>query len=76
MRNNNKTLLDSALSPMKIKDIPNMANKIEIEKLVPNNDPSDLTVGFVYTIQGVGYSWFLDTCSRGETFKVLEYPFQ
>ena len=76
IRKNNTILLDSVLSPMKIKDIPNMANKIEIDKLVPNNDPSDLTVGFLYTIEGVGNSWFLDTCSRGQTFKVLEYPFQ
>ena len=75
MRNRTKVPMDSALSPMKIKEIPNANAKIIIEKIVPNNDTSNLSVGFRYSFEGVGNSWHLDTCKSGETFKVVDYAF-
>ena len=76
MRTQTKILLDSELAPMRIKDIPNAANKIIITKTVPDNESSDLSVGFLYSIEGVGNSWHLDTCKAGETFKVVDFAFQ
>ena len=76
MRTQNKELFDSALAPMLIKDIPHADHKIVIEKNVPGNDSSDLSVGFLYTIVGVGNSWYLDTCKAGNAFKVVEYDFR
>jgi len=72
----NKILWDSALAPMRIKDIPDVAHKLVVEKIVPSNDTSLLGVGFRYSIEGVGNSWFLDTCTSGETFKRVEFNFQ
>jgi hypothetical protein len=72
----NQILWDSVITPMKIKDIPNLANKVVIEKIVPNNDPSLLKVGFYYTIENVGNSWHLDSFNAGETFKAVNYNFQ
>ena len=68
-------LWDSALPPMKVKDIPGVANKIVVEKQVPGNNTGELLVGFLYTIEGVGQSWNLDTAKAGETFKVIAYDF-
>jgi hypothetical protein len=76
IRSHTKILLDSQLAPMKIMEIPNAANKIIIEKTVPDNDTSALSVGFLYAIEGVGNSWHLDTCKAGEIFKVVEFAFQ
>jgi hypothetical protein len=76
MRNRTRTLFDSALAPMKISEIPNATNKIIFEKIVPDNDGSELSVGFLYSIEGVGNSWYLDTVKAGETFKVIDYAFQ
>ena len=69
-------LWDSALAPMKIKDIPNLLNKLVIERTVPNNDPSQLKVGFQYAIENVGNSWYYDSFQAGETFKTVDYDFQ
>ena len=74
IRNKGKTLFDSALAPMKIKDIPTAANKLTYQKTV--NDASDLAVGFRYSINDVGNSWYTDTCSAGESFKVVDYDFR
>ena len=76
MRTQTKILLDSQLAPMKIKEIPNAANKIIITKTVPDNESSDLSIGFLYTINGIGNSWYLDTCKAGETFKVVNFAFR
>lgn len=76
MMTKTKVLLDSDLAPMKIKDIPNSSNKIIIIKNVPNNDTSELSVGFLYSIEGIGNSWHLDTCKAGETFKIVDFAFQ
>jgi len=61
---------------MKVKDIPKPADKLVFEKQVPNDDGSVLTAGFYYTIENVGISWYLDTCSVGQSFKVINYSFK
>jgi hypothetical protein len=76
IRTKTKVLLDSDLAPMKIKDIPDASNKIIIIKTVPNNDTSELSVGFLYSIEGIGNSWHLDTIRAGEIFKLVDYAFQ
>ncbi len=76
IRNTTQTLFDSALASMRIKDIPNAANKLVFKKIVPGNDASDLAVGFRYAIDNVGNSWFTDTCGAGELFKVVDYDFR
>ena len=76
MRKGQKTIFDSPLSAMKIKDIPDSIHRIIIEKLAPDNDTATLVVGFNYQIENVGNSWFLDTFSSGNTFKLLRYPFR
>lgn len=72
----NQTLWDSLLAPMKIKDIPNFANKLVYEKQVPGNNASTLKVGFYYTIENVGNSWYVDTFKLGAPLKIIEYNFQ
>ena len=72
----NQILWDSTLAPMKIKDIPNVAHKLIVEKTVPGNDPSLLKVGFYYSIKDVGNSWYLNAFNVGETFKVVDFNFQ
>lgn len=69
-------LLDSALSTIKIKDIPHIENKWEFEKQVMNDDGSQLDVGFVYSIENVGYSWHLDSLKPGEAYKEVTYIFR
>ena len=76
IRNSTKTLFDSSLSVMKVKDIPKSANKLIFEKQVPNDDGSVLTAGFYYTIENVGLSWYIDTCSAGQSLKVIDYSFK
>jgi hypothetical protein len=72
----NKTLWDSVLPSVKIKDIPKLANKITIEKTVPGNDKGRLRVGFLYTIENVGMSWHNESFDAGEVFKIVEFKFQ
>jgi hypothetical protein len=72
----NQILFDSMLAPMKIKDIPNRAHKLIIDKVVPGNDPSLLKVGFYYTIKNVGSSWHTEPFNAGKTFKVVDFNFQ
>jgi hypothetical protein len=76
MRSGQKTIFDSPLAAMKIKDIPDSNHRIIIERLAPDNDTATLVVGFNYQIENVGNSWFLDTFSAGSTFKLLRYPFR
>ena len=76
IRNATQVLWDSILPPMKIKDIPSVINKINISKAVPGNDHSQLSVGFIYYIQNVGQSWYLQTFDAGEAVKVVDYNFQ
>lgn len=72
----NQTLWDSTFAPMKLKDIPKVAQKIMVEKKVPGNDPSWLKVGFYYSIENVGTSWYLDKFEAGETLKKIDFNFQ
>ena len=71
-----RVLWDSVLAPMKVKDIPGVANKLVIEKLVTVDDCSLLKVGFIYAIENVGISWFWDKSNAGENFKKVEFNFQ
>ena len=72
----NQVLWDSMLAPMKIKDIPDLAHRLIVNKLVPGNDPSLLKVGFYYSIKNVGNSWHVEPFNVGETFKVVDFNFQ
>ncbi len=76
IRTHTKTLFDSTLTTIKIKDIPDSTHQLVIEKKVPNDDGSDLAVGFNYAIENVGNSWYIDTCSKVETLKVVDYSFR
>ncbi|HLA58784.1 MAG TPA: hypothetical protein VK622_08485 [Puia sp.] len=76
MRDGIKTIFDSPLATMKIKDIPDSNHRIIIEKLAPANAATTLVVGFNYQIENVGISWYLDTFPSSDTFKVLSYPFR
>lgn len=72
----NHILWDTMLSPMKIKDIPDFAHGLVVEKLVPGNDSSLLNVGFLYSIENVGNSWFWDISNAGENFKAVDFNFR
>ena len=76
IRNTRTTLFDSSLAPMQIKDIPDAAHKLVIEKTVQGNDNSDLAAGFHYEIQNVGHSGYIDTSKAGNALKVIDYAFQ
>ena len=69
-------LFDSTFAPMQIKDIPDPAHKIVIEKKVIGYDDADLTAGFVYEIENVGSSWHIDTSRAGNPLKVIDYNFR
>jgi hypothetical protein len=71
-----RLLFDSAFTPIQIKDIPDPAHKIVVEKKVVGYDGADLTAGFVYEIENVGSSWHIDTSSAGNPLKVIDYNFR
>jgi hypothetical protein len=71
-----QVLWDSVLTPMKIKDIPHLAQKLIIEKTITQSDASLLKVGFFYTIENVGHSTHFDSFPAGETFKIIDFNFQ
>jgi len=71
----NITIWDSVLPPMKIKDIPSPLNKLKIEKLV-KNQAGQLKVGFYYTIDNVGISWFYNAMESWESNKVVDFNFR
>src|SRR5437868_14289218 len=60
VRNHTTQLLDSTLSVMKIKDIPDFAHRLVFEKIVPNDDGLDLSAGFHYNVETVHYSAYTD----------------
>lgn len=77
IRNTSNTpLWDSALAPMKLKDIPRAANRILVQKSVPDNEQSLLKAGFRYSIEGVGDSWYFDSVNVGQVLKVVEFNFK
>jgi PBP1b-binding outer membrane lipoprotein LpoB len=73
---NNRTIFDSTFSSMKVKDIPNQAHKIVIEKKITVDKQERLGTGFLYTLENVGYSWHLEIAEPGELFKEVNYAFQ
>ncbi|MEO8885963.1 MAG: hypothetical protein ABI367_07860 [Mucilaginibacter sp.] len=76
IRNHEHTVaFDSALTSIRIKDIPGPSNKWTFTKTVPN-DGTILSAGFLYSIKNVGNSWFLDTVGVNQKMKTIEYPFQ
>ncbi|HEV8285139.1 MAG TPA: hypothetical protein VGQ09_12565 [Chitinophagaceae bacterium] len=76
IRTANRTIFDSTLAPMQIKDIPDAANKLIFEKTVTGNDNVDLAAGFRYEIQDVGISWYIDTSKAGNPLKIIDFAFQ
>jgi hypothetical protein len=76
IKNGSTKILDSSLATLLIKDIPDSAHKIVIEKTVTGYNNADLSAGFQYEIENVGFSWFIDTSKAGNTFKVIDYAFQ
>lgn len=76
IKTHRKVLFDSTLAVTKIKDIPDSTQKLVFEKKVPDDDGTELAAGFRYVIEGVGNSSHLDVCRAGESFKLIEFPFQ
>ena len=77
MKNGQKVLFDSTLASMKVSEIPFKTAAIVVNKSVPaGNENADLMVGFLYSIQDVGNSWFLDTAKAGNPLKIVEYAFK
>ena len=75
-RSVNDILWDSVLPPVRIRDIPTLAEALTVEKYVPGNDESLVKVGFHYTIDNVGNSSHMDPFEPGETFKIVSFNFQ
>lgn len=72
-----RPLLDSFLAPMKVSEIPDKAHAIIIDKVVPpGNNDVDLQLAFLYTIQDVGFSWYIDSLKVGEPSHTIEYSFK
>jgi len=71
-----QVLWDSVMAPMAIRNIPSPAHKITVDKTVPHDDGSLLKIGFYYTIEGVGSSWYLDSCRSDEKDKAVIYNFR
>jgi hypothetical protein len=69
-------LFDSTFSVMKVKEIPGASNKIVFEKKVLVDASLRLGAGFVYSLENVGYSWYIEACEPGELFKEINYSFQ
>ncbi len=76
VRDAHTTLFDSSLAPMQLKDIPDAANKIVVEKVVSGHGNADLAAGFHYEIENVGHSGYTDTSKAGNALKVIDYAFQ
>ena len=77
MKVGSTVLLDSPLAPIRVSQIPDAAHKLTFDKIVPAGyDDKDLQVGFLYQIDNVGMSWFLDSCKAGEALKTIDYNFK
>jgi hypothetical protein len=77
MKAGDQTLLDSSLAPMTIAQVPGPTGRITIQKTVPESYRNrDLLIGFIYFIDNVGESWYLDTSRAGNISKTVEYNFQ
>ncbi len=72
-----RVLFDSNIAPMKISEIPDQQHQFVFTKTVPPGyDKEKLVVGFVYDIDNVGESWYLDSSLAGQTQKTVEYSFK
>lgn len=69
-------LWDSTLVPIQIKNIPDSANALVIEKAVPEHSNSLLKVGFRYDIENVGHSGYIDSSNSGQILKIVNFNFQ
>jgi hypothetical protein len=69
-------LFDSSFSAMQIKNIPDYSHKIIVEKKVVGYDDEELTAGFIYEIENVGNSWYVDTSKAGNPLKVIDFNFR
>lgn len=67
-------LWDSTFNTMRIKDIPGGANKIVFEKKI--DATSELKVGFRYSIENVGISWYYEQVLASEPSKVISFNFK
>ena len=73
----NQTLFDSAIAPMTVSAIPDSLHALVFRKNVPAGyEQTKLRVGFLYAIDNVGNSWYLDSSIAGQTQKTVEYNFQ
>lgn len=72
-----RNLLDSFIHPMTISAIPDSMHAIVIDKIVPSGyEQQKLVIGWVYDIDNVGESWFLDSLVPGENQKTVKYDFR
>jgi len=72
---NGQFLWDSVLAPIAIKNIPDLAHKISVEKTISANS-AQLKVGFYYSIEDVGNSWHLESFDAGTSVKTVNFDFQ
>jgi hypothetical protein len=76
-RNSGGILFDSSLAAMTISAIPDSLHRLVFTKTVPTGHEKDtLLVGFIYDIDNVGESWFLDSSAAGPGTKTVEYSFR
>jgi hypothetical protein len=68
-------LWDSVFVSIPIADIPSYDHAITFEKVILNNK-SDLKVGFEYSIENVGYSWFYEQMPSGELSRTVSFNFK
>jgi hypothetical protein len=72
-----RNLLDSFIAPMRISQIPDSLHAIVIDKTVPAGfEQQKLVIGWVYDIDNVGESWYLDSLVPGENHKTVKYDFR
>src|ERR1041385_6033297 len=74
---NGTILLDSPLAAMTISAIPDSMHRLIFTKTVPAGHENDkLLIGFIYDIDNVGESWYLDSSVAGQRTKTVEYSFR
>jgi hypothetical protein len=72
----NRIIWDTVLPPMKISDIPDQAHQLTFQKTVFTENSSLMKVGYRYSIEDVGHSWYIDSSSPGQTLKVVDFNFR
>ena len=78
MKSGSTVLLDSPLAAMTVAQVPDSIHRITIQKFVPAAHANDdLVVGFLYWIDNVGMSWYLDSSKAGgPAVKTVTYKFE